>query len=114
MRTFRNLWLGLAVAIALTGLAATSSAEYDFSSATRNGVIYDWNGHSGELTLASDDDAAYAVYDVDGNEVGDGIIDEGSVSFLAGDAGVGPDGTIVYLVLDNEVVAVTDPEWDWN
>ena len=114
MRTFKNLWLGLVVAVALFGLATASSADVDTSDATAAGVDYEWYGDSGELTLIGDPGTRYSAYDIDGNVVGDGLFDSSVVSFVAGNAGVGPDGAIVYVVVDDEVVAVTDPEWDWN
>ena len=114
MRTFKNLCLGLAVAVALFGLATTSSADVDLSSATANGVVYEWLGDSGELTLAGETGTPYAAYDINGNLVGHGAIDASTVSFVAGNAGVGPDGTIIYVIVDSEVVGVTDPDWEWN
>ena len=114
MRTFKNLWLGLAVAVAIVGLATASSAEIDLSGATESGVLYDWYGDAGELTVVGEPGARYAAYDVDGNVIGDGELEGSSVSFVAGNAGFGPDGTIVYVVVDDDIVAVTDPEWDWN
>ncbi len=114
MRTFKNLWLGLAVAVAVVGLATASSAEIDTAAATASGVHYDWYGDTGELTVVGERGRRFAAYDIDGHVVGDGMLDDGIVSFVAGNAGIGPDGTIVYVVVDDDVVAVSDPEWDWN
>lgn len=114
MRTFKNLSLGLAVAVALFGLATTSSADMDFSKATGNGAVYKWWGNTGELTVVGQDGAPFAAYDINGNMVGHGAIDGGAVSFLAGNSGVGPDGTIIYVIVDSEIVAATDPDYDWR
>lgn len=114
MRTFKNLWLGLALAVALVGLATASSASTDTLDATASGVTYEWHGDLGELSLVGTPGTHYSAYDVDGNEVGHGVFEENQVSFLAGNAGVGPDGTIIYVIVDSEIVAVTDPDWNWD
>ena len=36
------------------------------------------------------------------------------IGFIVGNSGVGPDGAIIYVVVADDVVAVTDPDWDWN
>ena len=54
------------------------------------------------------------VTDSLGNPIADGVLERGEVSFVTGTSGVGPDGTIVYVFVGGEVVAVTDPEWDWD
>ena len=114
MRKFKNLWLGLAVAVALVGLASTTSASMDLSQATASGVKYDWYGDAGELSLVGQTGAHWSAYDINGNIVGDGKFHADDVRFLVGNAGVGPDGTIIYVIVDNDVVAVTDPDWNWD
>lgn len=114
MKKFKNLWLGLAVAVAMVGLATASSASIDLSDASASGVHYDWWGDMGELSLVGAPGSTYAVYDIDGNAVDGGVLDAPHVSFVVGNAGVGPDGAVIYVVVNGDIVAVTDPDWEWN
>ena len=114
MRNLKSLWLGLAVAVAMIGLATTTSASIDLSNATASGVDYEWWGDIGELSIVGTPGSTFAAYDVNGNAVGGGVLEAPTVSFLAGNAGIGPDGTVIYVIVDDDIVAVTDPDWDWN
>ena len=114
MRTFKTMLLALGIAVVVAGLATTSAASLDLSDATASGVTYDWHGDLGVLSITGNPGTTFAAWDSSGNAIGAGILDEGSVSFLAGNAGPGSDGAVVYVIVDREIVAVTDPEWDWD
>ncbi len=114
MRNLKSLWLGLAVAVAMVGLATTTSASIDLSDATAHGVDYEWWGDIGELSIVGTPGTKFVAYDINGNAVAGGVLDAPSVSFLAGNAGVGPDGTMIYVIVDDDIVAVSDPHWEWD
>ncbi len=114
MRTFKTTLLALGIAVVVAGLATTSAASIDLSDATASGVSYDWHGDLGVLSITGRPGTTFAAWDAAGNAIGAGTLDEGSVSFLAGNAGTGPGGAVLYVIVDNDIVAVTDPEWDWD
>ncbi|MDA1194322.1 MAG: hypothetical protein O2894_03990 [Planctomycetota bacterium] len=114
MHSARRCGFVLALAIAIAGLATASSAGIDYASATASGVSYTWHGDVGELTVVGEPGTPYAAYDANGALMGAGALREARVSFVVGSAGVGPGGVVIYVVVDGDVVAVTDPDWNWD
>ncbi|MDJ0522435.1 MAG: hypothetical protein QNJ90_10235 [Planctomycetota bacterium] len=114
MRKVIALTLMIGVAALAGGVAGASGvADVDTASATPSGVKYEWFGNEGELSIVGAPGSRYVVYDSLGTPVAGGELDQKLVSFVAGNSGVGPDGVIVFVVVEDDVVAVTDPDWSW-
>ena len=113
MRKFLTLALILGAATTI-GSVAGAEDGIPMEEATAAGVVYDMAGNSTMVTIVGDPGAPFVVYDATGTQVAAGALDDGTVSFMVGDAGPGPDGTILFVVVNEEVVAATDPFWEWD
>ncbi len=115
MRKILALTLILGMAVLVGGYAsATGGNELDPADATISGVKYDWWGSEGELSIVGAPGSHYAVFDSMGHAIAGGMLETQHVSFIAGNSGTGPDGVVVFVLVDDEVVAVTDPDWNWD
>ncbi len=116
MRKFAALGLLLAAALFAT-VSMANATDGDASAPAPDstvGVQYEWWGDVGMLSIVGQPGSFYEVYDAMGQPIAGGTLDGAHVSFVAGNSGVGPDGTIVFVRVNDEVVAVTDPDWEWN
>ena len=115
MRKILALTLILGTAVLMGGLADASGGHADDPTSTiTKGVRYDWWGNEGELSLVAEPGATYTVFDHIGNPLAAGVMASNFESFPAGNSGVGPDGVIVFVVMEGNVYSVTDPDWEWN
>jgi hypothetical protein len=114
MRNIKYPLAVLCMAVVIAALAGASVAGPNPADATANGVVYDWLGDWGEVTIVGDPGTRFDAFDSFGNPIAEGVLDGSDVSFVTGNSGAGPDGTIVFVLIGNDVVAVTDPNWDWD
>jgi hypothetical protein len=107
-----GLLLGAAMLVAVGGAHATGGDRGGGPSAVA--AQYAPFGDVGLLTIQGAPGAHYDVFDATGLPAGQGRLDEPVVSVVVANAGPGPGGVLLWVVLDGEIVAVSDPEWDWN
>ena len=113
MRKYLTLALILGTAITIGSVAGAEDTTAP-DGTTAAGVVYDVVGSSGMITIVGDPGAPFAIFDATGTRIAAGSLDEGIVSFRIGDAGAGPDGTVLFVLVNEEVVAATDPNWEWD
>ena len=106
----------LAAALTLGSVPGVAGvADVNLDDATDAGVMFDWNGDMARVAIVgADAGQTYAAYDSSGTALAGGVIDSDNVRFVIGDTGVGPDGSMVFVVVDDSIVAATDPNWEWN
>lgn len=114
MRKILALTLALGVAVLVGGIADATVGPHYGDQAAPTGVRYDWWGSQGELSVVGEPGSSFVAFDCLGNPVAAGQLDEPCVAVPAGNSGVGPNGVVIFVALEGDVVAVTDPDWEWN
>lgn len=114
MRKLLVLSLVIGLAALVGDFAGANPVDPGPSDGTATGVQYDWWGSQGEMSIVGTPGSAYFVFDAMGAPVADGVLDAPATSFPAGNSGIGPDGTVVFVLVGDDVLSVTDPDWEWN
>jgi hypothetical protein len=108
------LVLGLAVLVGGVAGAAGDGSGTGGAASGPIGVRYDWIGGVGEVSIIGSPGMLFQAYDSFGQPVAEGVLPDSYFSAPAGNSGVGPDGVVLYVVVGGGIVAVTDPDWEWN
>ena len=115
MGKFLTLAVVLAAALtfgAATGTATTADEGLDGQADVE--VTCTWDGDAAKVVVLGTPGQSYAAFDGSGTSLAAGVLETGKVRFMVGTSGVGPSGSMVFVVVDDEIVATTDPDWEWN
>ena len=114
MHKFAALGLAVAVALVLTVGLAKASEPSDGLLVEPSGVSYEWDGCMGMVTLSGMPGTPFEVFDATGLPVFAGVLEAPSASFPVPNVGCSPDGTILTVRLGDDILAITDPGWQWD
>lgn len=106
------LTLAVVLAAAVTFGSATGAAVPATDSPrsmTACDVEFLWDGQTACVSVVDVPGSSYAVYNEMGMPLARGVLNADRERFLVGSA-----GAAVFLVVNDEIVAGTDPDWEWN
>ena len=106
------LTIAVVLATALTFGSASGVADdttVDVRDTTAAGVYFDWMGDTAKVVIVGEPGSSYAAYDSNGTPLAGGVLDRDRVRFYTGTNGTG-----IFVVVDDEIVASVDPDWEWH
>ena len=116
MQKLFALALVLGVAVLVGGVAdATGDGTGNGNQASAPiGVRYDWAGGDGEMSIVGAPGMPFQAFDSLGQSVAAGVLSAEFVSVPVGNSGTGADGVVLHVIVGDDIVAVADPDWEWN
>lgn len=107
------LILGAVIAFGSVPAADADSTPIRTSTATADIHVL-LQGDTARVSIRSYVGSPYAVFDATGLVVAEGILDLGRIKMIVPLAGTGPNGVVLTITVNDDVVTVTDPDWEWN
>lgn len=114
MRKIAAVGLLLAVAMTVSVGVAGAVGGTGHPGCPLAGATYQSWGPEGLVTIVGPSGAPFEVFTSTGMLVAAGALYAPSVSFVASNTGPGPGGVLLFVRVNDELLAVTDPDWDWN
>ena len=107
----RLSFLGIVAVLVVVCVGPTTLANSSGSSITCD---FDRMAGHGFVTINASPGQEYTVYDWSGAFIAHGATHSPYTTQDCGPVATGPNGTAVIVAIDGEMIAVTDPDWEWN